>query len=98
MKPNRPQFLRMKARFEEEPPPREICCPDYRHCLAEAAYKNYCLDCSLCPEAAVSILSRPPARPPGQVGFPRPLPAPASPFDTLDLRSAIGADFFSDSN
>ena len=54
MKPNRPQFLRMKAAFEDEPPPREVCCPDYRHCLAEAAYKNYCLDCSLCPEAAAS--------------------------------------------
>jgi hypothetical protein len=54
MKEMRPQFLKMKARFEEEPPPRDVCCPNYRHCLSEAAYKNYCLDCSLCPEAAAS--------------------------------------------
>jgi hypothetical protein len=54
MKEIRPQFVRMKARFEEEPPPRDVCCLNYRHCLAEAAYKNYCLDCSLCPEAEAS--------------------------------------------
>jgi hypothetical protein len=54
MKEIRPQFLKMKARFEEEPPPRDVCCPNYRDCLTEAAFKNYCLDCSLCPEAAAS--------------------------------------------
>jgi hypothetical protein len=47
----RPQFQRMKPIYEEEPPPRDVGCPEYRHCLAEAAYKNYCLNCRLCPEA-----------------------------------------------
>ena len=48
VKEKRPQFLKMNANREDNPPPREVGCPDYRRCLAEAAFKNYCLDCSLC--------------------------------------------------
>jgi hypothetical protein len=48
MKLKRAQFLKMSARREENPPPREVGCPDYRNCLDEAAYRNYCLDCSQC--------------------------------------------------
>jgi hypothetical protein len=48
MKEKRPQFVRMNAAREENPPPREVCCPDYRSCLKEAAFKNFCLDCSQC--------------------------------------------------
>jgi hypothetical protein len=48
MKEKQPQFLKMTAGREETPPPREVCCPDYRNCLTEAAFKNYCLDCSQC--------------------------------------------------
>ena len=48
MKEKRPQFVRMNAQREENPPPREVCCPDYRSCLTEAAFKNFCLDCSQC--------------------------------------------------
>jgi hypothetical protein len=48
MKEKRPQFVRMNAQREENPPLREVCCPDYRSCLAEAAFKNFCLDCSQC--------------------------------------------------
>jgi hypothetical protein len=54
MKETHTQFLRMKPIFEEDPPPREIGCPNYRECLKVAAYKNYCLDCSQCPETAAS--------------------------------------------
>jgi hypothetical protein len=50
MKEKRPQFVRMNAEREETPPPREVCCPDYRSCLSEAAFKNFCLDCSQCAE------------------------------------------------
>lgn len=48
MKEKRPQFARMNASREENPPPREVCCPEYRNCLTEAAFKNFCLDCSQC--------------------------------------------------
>ena len=48
MKDKRPQFVKMNASREENPPPREVCCPDYRNCLTEAAFKNFCLDCSQC--------------------------------------------------
>lgn len=48
MKEKKPQFLRMNAFREENPPHREVACPDYRSCLTEAAFKNFCLDCSLC--------------------------------------------------
>ena len=50
MKEKRPQFVRMNAQREEAPPPREVCCPDYRSCLSEAAFRNFCLDCSQCAE------------------------------------------------
>jgi hypothetical protein len=46
---NRPQFMKMTVVREENPPPRDIGCPDYKRCLKEAAFKNYCLDCSRCP-------------------------------------------------
>lgn len=48
MKEKKPQFLKMNASREDNPPHREVACPDYRRCLTEAAFKNYCLDCSLC--------------------------------------------------
>jgi hypothetical protein len=48
MKERKPQFLKMNAGREENPPHREVACPGYRTCLAEAAFKNFCLDCSLC--------------------------------------------------
>ena len=48
MKDKRSQFVRMNAFREENPPPRDVCCPDYRSCLTEAAFKNFCLDCSQC--------------------------------------------------
>ncbi|MGE5258060.1 MAG: hypothetical protein ACM3KE_15380 [Hyphomicrobiales bacterium] len=48
MKEKRSQFVRMNAFREENPPPRDVGCPDYRSCLTEAAFKNYCLDCSQC--------------------------------------------------
>jgi hypothetical protein len=59
MKEKRPQFVRMNALREQNPPPREVCCPDYRSCLTEAAFKNFCLDCSQC--AAVEAPDLPPA-------------------------------------
>lgn len=74
MQPIGPQFLRMKAKFEEEPPPRDVCCPDYRHCLAEAAYRNYCLDCSLCPEVPAADSQAP------ETESTQPLRVPQSPF------------------
>lgn len=58
MREKRPQFVRMNAQREEDPPPREVCCPDYRSCLTEAAFKNFCLDCSQC--AAVEAEDHPP--------------------------------------
>ncbi len=48
MKPKRPQFVKMNASREENPPPRDVRCPDYRHCLTEAALNNFSLDCSQC--------------------------------------------------
>lgn len=48
MKEKKPQFVKMNASREENPPHREIACPDYRSCLTLAAFKNLCLDCSLC--------------------------------------------------
>ena len=48
MKEKKPQFLKMNASREENPPHREVACPDYRSCLTLAAFKNFCLDCSLC--------------------------------------------------
>jgi len=53
MKEKKPQFLKMNASREDNPPHREVVCPDYRRCLTEAAFKNYSLDCSLC--AAIEI-------------------------------------------
>lgn len=58
MKEKKPQFLRMNAFREENPPRREVACPDYRSCLTEAAFKNFCLDCSLCsgaPDSDVAV-------------------------------------------
>ena len=48
VKEKKPQFLKMNASREENPPHREVACPDYRSCLTLAAFKNLCLDCSLC--------------------------------------------------
>jgi hypothetical protein len=48
MKDKKPQFQRMNASREENPPHREVACPDYKTCLTEAAFKNFSLDCSLC--------------------------------------------------
>lgn len=59
MKEKKPQFLKMNASREDNPPHREVACPDYRRCLTEAAFKNYCLDCSLC--AAIEIPDHLPA-------------------------------------
>jgi len=60
MKEKKPQFLKMNASREENPPHREVACPDYRRCLTEAAFKNFCLDCSLCsgacaPDSRLSV-------------------------------------------
>jgi hypothetical protein len=54
MKAKKPQFLKMNAVREENPPHREVACPDYRGCLTEAAFKNLCLDCSLCADEPIS--------------------------------------------
>jgi hypothetical protein len=51
---NRPQFIKMTVVREENPPPRDIGCPDYKRCLKEAAFKNFCLDCSRCPADPVA--------------------------------------------
>lgn len=48
MKDRPPQFLKMNAVREENPPVREVGCPEYRRCLSEAAYNNLSLDCSQC--------------------------------------------------
>ncbi|MBI5579536.1 MAG: hypothetical protein HY895_10320 [Deltaproteobacteria bacterium] len=53
----RPQFMKMTVVREENPPPRDIGCPDYKRCLKEAAFRNFCLDCSQCPADAVTTLS-----------------------------------------
>lgn len=60
MKDRRPQFVKMNAMREENPPLREVGCPDYRRCLSEAAYNNFCLDCSQC---AADALPQAPAIP-----------------------------------
>jgi hypothetical protein len=60
MKEKRPQFVRMNASREENPPPREVYCPDYRSCLSEAAFRNFCLDCSQC-AAGIARADFPPA-------------------------------------
>jgi len=62
MTAKRPQFVRMNALREENPPPRDICCPDYRSCLSEAAFKNFCLDCSQCAADEASDLRSAPIR------------------------------------
>jgi hypothetical protein len=48
MQEKKPQFLKMNASREENPPYREVACLHYRACLTVAAFKNFCLDCSLC--------------------------------------------------
>jgi hypothetical protein len=62
MKEKKPQFLRMNAFREENPPHREVGCPDYRRCLTEAAFRNFCLDCSLCAGAPESGAAQPECR------------------------------------
>jgi len=62
MKERRPQFVRMNACREENPPPRDVSCPDYRSCLTEAAFRNFCLDCSQC-AGAESTDEQPPRHP-----------------------------------
>ena len=62
MKDKRPQFVRMNASREENPPPRDVSCPDYRRCLSEAAFKNFCLDCSQCAADEASDLRSAPIR------------------------------------
>jgi len=62
MREKRSQFVRMNAFREENPPPRDVGCPDYRNCLTEAAFRNSCLDCSQCAEVD-SIDEPPPPRP-----------------------------------
>lgn len=62
MKECRPQFVRMNPEREESPPPREVTCPDYRVCLAEAAFRNLCLDCSQCADEVPVVCHRPAAR------------------------------------
>jgi len=61
MKVKQPQFIKMNSRREENPPPREVGCPDYRSCLSQAAFKNFCLDCSQC-DSTVTINERPAQR------------------------------------
>jgi hypothetical protein len=63
----RPQFVRMNPEREESPPPRHVTCPDYRACLAEAAFRNFCLDCSQC-----AAEEQAPAAPAGVIAAPRP--------------------------
>jgi hypothetical protein len=62
MKEKRPQFVRMNAVREENPPPRDVNCPDYRSCLTEAALRNFCLDCSRCAALEPAVQAPPPAR------------------------------------
>ncbi|MCU0560084.1 MAG: hypothetical protein MUD16_07805 [Desulfobacterales bacterium] len=67
MKDRLPQFVKMNSVREENPPPRAVGCPGYRRCLNEAAYKNYCLDCSQCASVEAVAdgpsLKRPPRSP-----------------------------------
>jgi hypothetical protein len=60
MKEKRPQFVKMNAYREENPPPRDVGCPDYRNCLTEAAFRNFCLDCSQCAEVDSTDVPLPP--------------------------------------
>ena len=53
----RPQFMKMTVVREENPPPRDIGCPDYKRCLKEAAFRNFCLDCSQCEAELVAVPS-----------------------------------------
>jgi len=53
----RPQFMKMTVLREENPPPRDIGCPDYKRCLKEAAFRNFCLDCSQCQAEPVATPS-----------------------------------------
>jgi hypothetical protein len=62
MKEKRPQFVRMNAFREENPPPRNVTCPEYRSCLTEAAFRNFCLDCSQCADADPADQRPSPAR------------------------------------
>lgn len=64
MKNRLPQFVKMNAGREENPPPRAVGCPDYRRCLSEAAYNNYCLDCSQCASVEATIERSSVKRPP----------------------------------
>ena len=75
MKEKRPQFVRMNASREENPPPRDVGCPDYRSCLTEAAYKNFCLDCSQCAAAELADEQPPPTRRFARTGKAGSLPA-----------------------
>lgn len=79
MKPKRPQFVKMNASREENPPPRDVRCPDYRHCLTEAAFNNFSLDCSQCapmeavgcsPGLSKEIFTRAMVRPPAARSLP----------------------------
>ncbi len=58
-----PQFVKMNAEREEDPPRRDVGCVDYKACLSLAARRNLCLDCSLCeagaPEAARAVRHAP---------------------------------------
>jgi hypothetical protein len=74
MKEKRPQFLKMNASREENPPPRNVGCPNYRSCLTEAAFRNFCLDCSLC-DALDPIHSQSPPQPRSRPHKDRGLPA-----------------------
>ncbi len=49
---SRPQFVKMNAQREEDPPQRDVTCADYKICLSLAARRNLCLDCSRCEAAA----------------------------------------------
>lgn len=62
MKEKRPQFVKMNAYREENPPPRDVGCPHYRSCLTEAAFRNFCLDCSQCAAVEATDNLPPPTR------------------------------------
>lgn len=49
---SRPQFVKMNAQREEDPPGRDVGCADYKTCLSLAARRNLCLDCSRCEATA----------------------------------------------
>lgn len=54
-RPLPPQFRRLNPESEENPPPRFLWCPEYRRCLAEAAYRNLSLDCGACSTQAAAV-------------------------------------------